>query len=287
MTCAIGDVINERYRLLDAIGAGRYGVVFSAEDLATGAKVALKCMSPDISSDALYQERMQREARMMGTLSGTSATQIIDLNEAADGTLYIAMELLEGEDFEQHLRGMEARGERLSVDRLIELIGPIADTLELAHGRGIIHRDIKPANLFVLAPGGRGAVRLLDFGLAKDMNAITLTKDGTVLGSPSYIAPEVWRGKPKELDKRVDVYSLGAVIYRALAGQVPFPEKGTMQLLMAATKGKRPSLHARRPDLPPAIDPWVERALAASPESRFPSVGELYRALITALDERA
>jgi eukaryotic-like serine/threonine-protein kinase len=287
MTFEVGQVIDERYRVLGRIGAGRFGVVFRAEDVMTGAKIALKCLSPDATSEPVFRTRMQREARAMGALSGTSATQIFDYSKAACGTLYIAMELLSGEDLEKHLRALEERGERLSIDRLIELLGPIASTLELAHARGIIHRDIKPANIFVLAPGARGAVRLLDFGLAKDVNAAALTKDGTVLGSPNYIAPEVWRGKSQEIDQRVDVYSLGAVIYRALAGQVPFPEKGTMQLLMAVTKNKRPSLHARRPDLPPEVDPWVARALAASPADRFASVSELWSALLTALGRGA
>jgi serine/threonine-protein kinase len=226
---------------------------------------------------------MEREARAMGALSGTSATQIFEFNTSADGTLYIVMELLEGEDLEQHLRGIEAGGGRLSGDRLVELLGPIAATLELAHARAIIHRDIKPANIFVMASKTRGPVRLLDFGLAKDLNAAALTKDGTVMGSPSYMAPEAWRGKPQELDQRIDVYSLGAVIFRALAGQVPFPEKAVMQLLLAVTRSKRPSLTAKRPDLPPAVDPWVERALAASPADRFQTVRDLWSALLDAL----
>jgi serine/threonine-protein kinase len=105
------------------------------------------------------------------------------------------------------------------------------------------------------------------------------------MGSPSYIAPEVWRGKPQELDVRIDVYSLGAVIFRALAGQVPFSGKGTMQLLLAVTRGKRPSLHALRPDLPASIDAWVERALAVLPSERFASVRELWEGFLRALGQ--
>jgi serine/threonine-protein kinase len=285
MSYTKGDLIDGRYKVLEAIGSGGQGVVFRAEDSLTGATIALKCLNDNTTSEPLFRTRMEREARAMGALSGTSATQIFAFNKAADGTLYIAMELLEGEDLEQHLRGLEKKGERLSVDRVIEILGPVAETLELAHGQGILHRDIKPANIFVLAPRGRGPVRLLDFGLAKDLSAAALTKDGTVMGSPSYIAPEVWRGKPQELDVRIDVYSLGAVIFRALAGQVPFSGKGTMQLLLAVTRGKRPSLHALRPDLPASIDAWVERALAVLPSERFASVRELWEGFLRALGQ--
>ena len=184
MTYATGDVIDGRYRLVEIIGSGRFGVVFKAEDTNTGAAVAVKCLNPDQTIEPIFRTRMEREARAMGALSGTSATQIFAFSKTADGTLYIVMELLEGEELEHHLRAIEEGGGRLSVDRLIELLGPIASTLELAHARGIIHRDIKPANIFVLASKTRGAVRLLDFGLAKDLSASALTKDGTVLGSP-------------------------------------------------------------------------------------------------------
>lgn len=283
MTFTKGDLIDGRYKVLEPIGSGGQGVVFRAVDCQTGAEIALKCLNDSTTSEPLFRTRMEREARAMGALAGTSATQIFAFNKAETGTLYIAMELLEGEDLEQHLRRLEASGQRLSVNRVLELLEPVAATLDLAHARGILHRDIKPANIFVLARPVRGPVRLLDFGLAKDLSAAALTKDGTVMGSPSYIAPEVWKGKPQELDVRIDVYSLGAVIFRALAGQVPFSGKGTMQLLLAVTRGKRPSLHALRPDLPAAIDAWVERALAVLPNDRFSSVRELWNALLQAL----
>lgn len=284
MKYSIGAVIDDRYRIAGVVGSGGHGVVFRAEDLTSGRTVAVKALHPDTTGDLTLRTRLLREASVTGSLSGTSAARVFSCNTSGDGTIYIVMELLEGQNLEEYLKKIEAEGGRIGAAHLIELLGPIAETLGTAHGRGILHRDIKPANIFVLSrPDAIGHVRLLDFGLAKQMDAAAMTKDGTVLGSPHYIAPEVWRGKPQELDARADVYSLGAVIFRALSGRVPFDVKGTMQILMAVTRGKRPSLHALRPDLPPALDAWVERALAASKESRFPDVGALWTAFAEAM----
>src|SRR5258708_23209879 len=129
------------------------------------------------------------------------------------------MELLVGEDLDDYLSEIESVGQRLSVYRLFELLDPIVDTLEAAHVRGIVHRDLKPGNIFVLESGG---VRLLDFGLAKVMAASPLTNDGMIAGSPSYIAPEVWRGNPRPLEQRLDLHSIGTIYFPPLARQRSF-----------------------------------------------------------------
>jgi serine/threonine-protein kinase len=186
------------------------------------------------------------------------------------------MELLQGKDLETTLRAIEAGGRTLPLDRVFALFGPIVDTLEAAHARGIIHRDLKPANLFVLEGSARGGVRLLDFGLVKVLKADPLTKEGSIPGSPSYIAPEVWRGKPQEVDHRIDVYSLGAMLFRTLAGRVPFVGQTRVDVLLASTRGPRPSLHALRSDLSAEVDAWVARALAIAPDARYQDVRTLW-----------
>ncbi|XXX74950.1 serine/threonine-protein kinase [Sorangium sp. So ce134] len=133
----------------------------------------------------------------------------------------------------------------------------------------------------------RGCVRLLDFGLVKVMQADPLTREGAIPGSPSYIAPEVWKGRPQEIDHRIDIYSLGAVLFRALAGRVPFAGASRVDILLAAARGPRPSLHAFRPDLSPEVDAWVARALAVVPEERFQDVRALWSALEPLLDRAA
>ncbi|WP_437722564.1 serine/threonine-protein kinase [Sorangium sp. So ce861] len=326
----IDDVIDGRYKLLEVVGQGGHGVVYRALDQETGTHVAVKYLRSEFSSDPALKARMRREASAMGTLSGTSATQVFAFSEAPDGTLYIVMEFLKGSDLETTLRRLEARNQRLPLARLRELFRPIIDTLDAAHARGIVHRDLKPANIFVLdsdasgppssrsprrksnpghvshdgpragdpiraagagggapADGGaatRGCVRLLDFGLVKVMQADPLTREGAIPGSPSYIAPEVWKGRPQEIDHRIDIYSLGAVLFRALAGRLPFAGASRVDILLAAARGPRPSLYAFRPDLPPEVDAWVARALAVIPEERFQDVRALWSALEPLLD---
>ena len=275
-----GQVIDDRYKVLEVIGQGGHGIVYRALDQLLSAEVALKCLHDDVANEPGLKTRTLREARAMGALSGTSAVQVLDFSRADGAGMYIAMELLQGKELEAHLKEIEADGGRIPFAELEELMAPIVDTLEAAHQRSIIHRDLKPANIFALSSSARGRVRLLDFGLAKDMKADPLTMDGMIAGSPSYIAPEVWRAKPDLIDHRIDVYSLGAVIYRALAGQTPFDKKQPIdKLLIAVTRGPRPSLHAIRPDLPATIDDWVQKALAISPDDRFTSVRTLWTVL--------
>src|SRR5262249_49101736 len=145
------------------------------------------------------------------------------------------MELLRGQDLDDYLRDIEAQGERMQVRALVEFMAPIVTTLERAHAKGIVHQDLKPGNIFILGRGGPNGVRLLDFGLAWSEASTPITRDGIVIGSPSYIAPEVWAGNPRALDFRMDLYSLAAIIFRALGGSVPFPVARLQDKLVAAT----------------------------------------------------
>jgi serine/threonine-protein kinase len=276
----VGYTLDGRYEILGVIGQGAHGVVYGARDQMLGSQVAIKCLGRNLADDSAFKIRMHREARAMGALSGTSAVQIFAFNKAPDGTLYIVMELLKGRDLEAYLREIEGHGGRVGLSRLVDLLGPIAETLDAAHAIGIIHRDLKPGNILVLDNLTRGGVRLLDFGLAKDLNATALTADGMIAGSPGYIAPEIWKGKAREVDQRIDVYSFAAIIFRALAGKPPFdPRQPLDRFLVSVTRGPRPSLLKDRSELPAAIDGWVEKALAIDKEDRFPSVGKMWSAL--------
>jgi serine/threonine-protein kinase len=277
----LGDVIDGQYRLVRPIGEGGHGTVYEAEDLDIGAPVALKFLRSEVADTPEFATRMRREARAMGALSGTAAVQIYAYNRAKNGPMYIVMELLRGKDFEKYLREYERETGLMPRSKVFELVSPIVDTLDIAHQRGIVHRDVKPANIFVLESTARGPVRLLDFGLVKDLASSTpLTQEGLVVGSPSYIAPESWQGKPDRVSASADVYALGAVIYRALAGEVPFPAESLIDVVRMSTRGIRPSLHRLRPDLPQAVDAWVARALAIDPKQRHQSVRELWISLV-------
>jgi serine/threonine-protein kinase len=189
----------------------------------------------------------------------------------------LVTELLHGRPLDEELDAIEGSGQRADVKWVLWLMGPVVETLDAAHHHGIVHRDLKPANLFVLE--GRRGVRLLDFGFAKFTRLRGLTAADMIAGSPSYIAPEAWLGRHEQLDHRMDVYALAAVIFRCLGGRPPFESDDLAELLRSVTRAPRPSLRALRPELPEAADDWVEQSLAIDPNGRFQTVRALYRAL--------
>jgi serine/threonine-protein kinase len=279
----VGHTIAQRYELQQIIGRGGHGLVFRALDRLTGEVVAVKMLTDSAAQDPGLVERLKREQRALVELAGTSAVRVYDLCASAAGKLCLVMELLDGRDLEQRLEDLEHRGERLTPEELVLVLSPIVDTLERAHAAGILHRDLKPANVFLVSPNAGGGVRLLDFGLARMQEANPLTAAGTIVGSPSYIAPEVWKGRTDQLDRRVDVYSLGVIVFRALANRLPFEVESLRDKFILATTAERPSLCALRPGLPPDMDLWIQQVLAIDRDARFDSVRAAFSALLVAL----
>jgi len=286
MAYKAGDLVSNRYRLLERLGAGAQGVVFRARDLETRGELALKFIGDGKALDPELRQRMEREAIAMARLRGTSAVYVHGVATAQDGSLYVAMEMLYGQDFEHYLGEAEKVGGRIKAARLLEVLRPVVSTLSQAHAQGIIHRDLKPSNVFIVDSNKGGGVRLLDFGLAKLVGAGTLTSDGMIAGTPSYIAPEAWGGVSKLIDHRVDVYALGVIVFRSLSGRLPPPSSDLLEICTWATSGERPSLQALRSSLPPAIDAWIKKALAIFPEQRFQSVAEAMATLEAVLGAR-
>jgi serine/threonine-protein kinase len=268
-----GQTIGKRYRLIAELGSGGQGTVYRGIDLREGDEVAIKVMEP-APHDIEWRERTHREAHALTVLTGTSAVRILHQAWTDDGAFCIVMELLRGVDLETYLKNREALMTPMNPRDLLPILTPIVETLEVAHAVGILHRDLKPGNVFILDAGG---VRLLDFGFAKFTRMRPVTQAGMVAGSPSYIAPEIWENG-SQLDQRIDVYSLGAIIFRALAGRPPFIAEDLGQILNLVTSAARPSLLRIRPDLPRNIDAWVQQALAILPEERFSSAKALYNA---------
>lgn len=272
----------ERYEVGEVVGRGGYGLVCRGVDLHTGKPVALKMLSPEAGRDANVVERMLREQQALVALSGTCAVTAIDLCRLESGAPCLVMEWLDGCDLEQQLSLWEASGHRPSPEQLLTVIKPLTETLQRAHELGIVHRDIKPANIFLTKDDDPG-VRLLDFGLSRMKSSAPLTALGVVMGSPSYIAPETWRGNSAALDGRADLFALAVIVFRWLSGDLPFDVPDLIGKMTAVTSGPRPSLVASREDLPTTVDAWVSRALAIEAADRFQTANEFYEALAAAL----
>jgi serine/threonine-protein kinase len=273
-----GDTIDGRYQLGTELGRGGHGVVFRAVDAQTNDPVAVKVLRQNISEDPQYAVRLWREAQSLRMLWGESVVRVHRFGHDAEGYVYMVMELLEGQTLDEHLSELEGFGDRMSAFEVLRTLDPVARALHTAHGKGIIHRDVKPANIFRVVPELGGGVRLMDFGLVKMQGAEQLTQVGMIAGSPSYIAPEVWRAQ--EFDHRIDVYSLAAVVFRCLAGHVPFSAPDNLQLFMKVLKEPRPKLSTERADLPAEVDEWVARALSVDVEQRYPYVPAMWNELL-------
>jgi serine/threonine-protein kinase len=275
-----GEIVGERYRLIKVLDRGGQAAVYRAVDVRMGDEVAVKVLVPPKKTDASWRERMLRELHALTVLSGTAAVRVYHQVWGDDGTLFLIMELLRGANLETCLDTAKERQQLLGYADLLPIIEPVVSTLETAHAAGILHRDLKPGNIFVQ---NDGSVRLLDFGFAKFLRMRTVTLAGHIAGSPSYIAPECWKETTESLDQRIDVYGLSAVIFRALTGRAPFVGDGVIQIMRQCLSAPRPSLHALRPDLPEAVDDWVQSALAIERDERFMTVRASWRALSAVL----
>lgn len=274
-------MLDGRYMLGPEIGEGAHGQVFAAADMVENRLVAVKVLRPMLDGEQQYVHRLYREARSLAALWGQSVVEVYGFGQDPSGSVYLAMELLQGRTLAEHLDGLEEFGDRMSPYALLVAIEPIARALHTAHQMGIIHRDVKPSNIFLLDEEIGGGARLMDFGLAKVDDQMSLTQTGVVAGSPHYMAPEMLRAEP--FDHRIDVYSLAAVMFRALAGQPMFPAETTHEILLRVLREPRPRITPLRPDLHPAVDDWVQESLALDPSDRYLDVPSMWNGLLAAV----
>ncbi|MBX3190369.1 MAG: protein kinase [Labilithrix sp.] len=280
----IDHVIGGKYRITELIGQGGMGTVFEAVHTGTGSRVAIKLIvSNDIKEEVFV--RFQREARAAGTIDSHHIVRIFDMGtDERTRSPYMVMERLYGEDLSQLMR----RVGPLMPQAAVALAAQAALGLAKAHESSIVHRDIKPANLFLHDGGDAGevVVKLLDFGIAKVlMDAMQraeeggLTRTGSMLGSPHYMSPEQAQGL-RTIDHRSDIWSLGVVLYKMLAGQTPHAHVQTLgQVILAICSQAPRPVQELAPWVPPEVARIVHRALQHDPNQRFQSAHEMYAAL--------
>jgi serine/threonine-protein kinase len=268
------------YRLRAVLGRGGMSVVYEAENPRLGSIVALKVLAPELATDDVFRARFLKESRIAASLNHPNVVPIYDMG-TADDLLYIAMRYVSGADLRSVLR---ARA-RISPAQALLLTGQAARALDAAHRNGLVHRDVKPGNILI----ERGAddddpdhAYLADFGITKHTSSRSgLTATGEFMGTIDYVAPEQIQGK--SVDGRTDEYALGCVLYECLTGRVPFVKDLDAAVIWAHVEETPSPPSTVRPELPPAIDEVVARALAKEPDDRYPTCRELVGAARTAL----
>src|SRR5579885_3279722 len=248
------------YRVEAPIGHGGMGSVYLARHVRLGRKAALKVLRPELADDPGFRERFIRESELAASIDHPNVIPVYDADER-DGSLYIAMKLVEGSD----LKAILTTGGPLDPQAANSLIGHVAAGLDAAHSAGLVHRDVKPAN--ILIERSTGQVYVSDFGVAKRIDRTGMTRAGSFLGTVDYCAPEQIEGK--EVDGRADVYALGCVLYHCLTGQPPFVKDSEMAVIAAHIADPPPAVTTLRPDLPASLDGVVAVAMAKHPGVRF------------------
>jgi eukaryotic-like serine/threonine-protein kinase len=279
-----GDLIQSRYRLIRQLGEGASGAVWSAKNELIDRDVALKIMKPEVAEDAVALQRFFNEAKASGRVRSPAIVEILDLGQAEDGSPFLVFELLEGETLDKKL----ARDSVLNSELAAELFSGVARALDLAHSQGIIHRDLKPANIFLHRDhSGDLVAKILDFGISKVFDtgqSFTLTRTGTVVGSPAYMAPEQASGQ-EDLDGRADVWSLGIVMYEGLSGTLPHEAPNYNALMLRILTQDADPLMTRKTDLPGNLCAVVDGCLRRDRDQRTASAGIVAAQLEAALRE--
>jgi serine/threonine protein kinase len=293
-----GQVVAGRFRLIDQIGRGGMGSVWTAHHLSLKIDVAVKFMDAAFTSgDETMLKRFQKEATAAASIQSPNVVKILDFGKDEAGRPYLAMELLHGEELEQRLE----REGPMPLGLMKKVVVETCKGLAAAHAAGIIHRDLKPENVFLcrdphVGAGESGAfgevsVKLLDFGIARADRELSgtgnLTITGQLLGTPMFMSPEQALGK-RDVDGRSDLYSLGVVAYKCLTGQPPYEESDTVgEIIVSITTKEARDPRELRKDLPPAVVTWLKKCLAKDRNERYQTAKEMAEAFVAACDVRS
>ncbi|MCE7946162.1 MAG: serine/threonine protein kinase [Chloroflexi bacterium CFX4] len=261
-----------KYEIVSVVGGGGMGTVYRARQVGVQRDVAVKVLNIELSDTEQFVTRFQREAENIAALEHPHIIPVIDFGREGD-YVFLVMALKTGGNLSQIIRGTETP--LSDVQRYIE---QIASALDYAHLRGIIHRDLKPANILLDEDGN---TFLTDFGIARRLGETKLTAPGTVVGSPTYMAPEAWRGEDPSAE--TDVYSLGIILFQLLTGKAPFEETKTARLMNMHLFDQPPLLRGLRPDLGEHFEMIMNLSLAKDRAQRFHTAGEMAKAVRTAV----
>ena len=271
----VGRVLADRYRIVRCIGRGGMGVVYEVEHVHIGKRLAMKLLHGDLAGDPDTVRKLRREAEAASRLSDPSTVQVFDFGQSG-GLAYLVMELVDGQDLSQVLR----REGTIPFERLARIVMEVCSSLAEAHSLGIVHRDLKPENVMVVETQSGERAKVLDFGLAslRASGNQSVSRTNAIVGTPHYMAPEQIRGDV--VDGRTDIYSLGALMYRALTGEPPLTGETAIVVLTRhlSVMPSPPSTIA--PGIDAEVDAIVMRCLAKSKSDRFADVHELAGALL-------
>jgi eukaryotic-like serine/threonine-protein kinase len=273
-----GDRIAQRYEVLEPLASGGMGAVWRARHVELDVDVALKVISAEATSPGLLK-RFKREAQAAARLRSPNIVRVLDYGDH-QGQPYLTMELLTGEDLAARL----ARQGKLEPEACLDILDGVANAVDLAHRAGIVHRDLKPANLFLERVGERDVVKVLDFGVAKDLHRKTepaATTNTGAVGSPAYMSPEqVWG---ENVGPAADIWTLGVVAFELLTGVSPFADETLAKMFERIIRAPLPKPSDFDSALPTSLAVFFERAFARTPSERFASACELVEALRSAL----
>jgi eukaryotic-like serine/threonine-protein kinase len=278
----VGLAVGGKYEVRRVLGVGGMGVVCEAVHIDLGKKVAIKLIDKTMKESELIVARFRREARALGQIQSEHIVDVFDVGADARVGLYMVMEYLPGEDLQSRLE----KDKRLDLTTSVMIAHQMARGLEKAHAAGVIHRDLKPANVFLTTrDNGSLLVKLLDFGVSKVLNEVggaRITGSGAPIGTPLYMSPEQAEGKD-DTDGRADIWSLGAVLYEALAGTPPFPDRGSYHGTIVGILTSRPKLlHDAAPWVPPELAKVVDAMLVHDRSARIKDAASVTKRLLEA-----
>jgi serine/threonine protein kinase len=281
----LGRLLSNVYLVEERIGEGGMGAVYAAHHVHLEKRFAVKVLTPSVLERTNAVDRLKQEAVAASKIDHENIVDVVNFDQTDDGAVYIVMELLKGEDLADTI----GRGP-LSIERALPITFQLCRALHAAHEHGIIHRDLKPENIFLTTKRGRSLVKILDFGISKVKDAkaeqVRMTRTGQLVGTPLYMSPEQARGET-EIDRRVDVYAAGVILYEMITGATPFEGRNYFELLWKHGNEDPPPMGERNPNVfvPEALEPVLVKALAKQPEDRYATMRELEEALLAAVPE--